>query len=158
MIAWDNKKQLLIYPWQETHKWYITIPTVIYVHVNVKIHPMHDTSPAHQQGKKQEYHIDYLQRLVNIINILFIVHNTIWKVSKGRNASWIYTYKIYRNLRAVTLCIVTVQNPEHINDFYEGRFFTWPPLLWAFMRHAHRTLVLHAKLKLSLLYLKLSLN
>ena len=25
---------------------------------------MHDTSPAHQQGKKQEYQIDYLQRLV----------------------------------------------------------------------------------------------
>ena len=25
---------------------------------------MHDTSPAHQQGKKQKYQIDYLQRLV----------------------------------------------------------------------------------------------
>ena len=34
--------------------------------MNVKIHPMHDTSPAHQQGKKQEYQIDYLQRLVDL--------------------------------------------------------------------------------------------
>ena len=24
--------------------------------------------------------------------------------------------------------MVTVQNPEHINEIYEGRFFTWPPL------------------------------
>ena len=27
---------------------------------------MHYTSPAHPQEKKQEYHIDYLQRLVHV--------------------------------------------------------------------------------------------
>ena len=31
---------------------------------------MHDTSPAHPQGKKQKYQIDYLQKLVlTYINI-----------------------------------------------------------------------------------------
>ena len=39
-----------------------------------QIHLMHYTSPAHPQEKKQEYQIDYPQRLVNI-NIHCSQHN-----------------------------------------------------------------------------------
>ena len=36
----------------------------IYKNYKEQIHPMHYTSPAHPQEKKQEYQIDHLQRLV----------------------------------------------------------------------------------------------
>ena len=36
VCTWDSRKQLLIYPSQETHKRYIAIPIVINVHVYVE--------------------------------------------------------------------------------------------------------------------------
>ena len=46
------------------HQIHYLTELLVYENYKEQIHPMHYTSPAHPQEKKQEYQIDFLQRLV----------------------------------------------------------------------------------------------
>ena len=56
------------------HQIHYLTELLVYENYKEQIHPMHYTSPAHPQEKKQEYHIDYPQRLV--------IHNDVSNVFK----------------------------------------------------------------------------